>query len=86
MEDLADNKWLLERQNNYNYNDMVRFNARTNRECLATNRHLETSFDVLLERSVNQSHENARLREENGRLTVQTTDGNNNEIFCISFL
>ncbi|CAF0735059.1 unnamed protein product [Brachionus calyciflorus] len=80
MEDLADNEWLLERLNGYNYNDVVRFNASNNRECLATNRHLETSFDDLRQRFVNQSHENARLREENGRLKVQTTDGNSNEI------
>ena len=80
MEDLAENEWLLERLNGYNYNDMVRFNASANRECLATNRHLETSFDDLRQRFVNQSHENARLREENGRLTVQTTDGNNIQI------
>ncbi|CAF1010257.1 unnamed protein product [Brachionus calyciflorus] len=58
---------------------MVRFKASANRKCLAPNRHLETSFDDL-RRFVNQSHEKARLREKNGRLTVQTTDGNNNKI------
>ncbi|CAF1027329.1 unnamed protein product [Brachionus calyciflorus] len=77
MEDLAENEWFLERQNGYNYNEMVRFNASANRECLATNRHLETSLDDLRQRFVNQSHENARLRQENIRLTGQT---NNNEI------
>ncbi|CAF1099462.1 unnamed protein product, partial [Brachionus calyciflorus] len=50
MEDLAENELFLASLNGYNYNDMVRFNTSANRQCLATNRHLETSFDDLRQR------------------------------------
>ncbi|CAF0981010.1 unnamed protein product, partial [Brachionus calyciflorus] len=63
-DDLADNEWLLEKLDGYNFNDLVEFRANPNRECNATDERLEIALTQWQERFKTLNSENHRLREQ----------------------